>query len=120
MPVVLWLTLETAAKATWTGTVRALATKETLSLWAKAQSPTKFVQIWHCWLGMCLSTLTANKYHMQITISMQAQLGRTEEGDGPGYDVVTIIDEIGAAKAAGELTWVNRDEPLRLDIQIVD
>ena len=56
---------------------------------------------------------------MQITISMQDQLWRTAQVPGPGYDVVTIIDEIGAAKNAGELDWINWDEPLRLDIQIV-
>jgi hypothetical protein len=39
-------------KATWTGTVRALVPRTTLSLWAKARSPTKFVQIWHCWAGV--------------------------------------------------------------------
>ena len=120
MLVVLWLTLETAAKATWIGTVQALATKETLSLWAKARSLTKFVQIWHCWDGVCLSTLTANKYHMQITISMQDQLWRTEQVAGSGYNVVEILDAIGTAKTAGELTWVDWDQPLRLDIQIVE
>ena len=57
---------------------------------------------------------------MQITISMQDQLWRTEQVAGPGYSVVEILDAIGAAKTAGELTWVNWDEPLRLDIQVVD
>ena len=51
---------------------------------------------------------------------MQDQLWRTEEVDSPGYNVVQILDEIGTAKTAGELTWINWDEPLRLDIQIVD
>jgi hypothetical protein len=57
---------------------------------------------------------------MQITISMQDQLWRTEQVDGPGYSVVEILDAIGAAKTAGELTWVDWDEPLRLDIQVVE
>jgi len=57
---------------------------------------------------------------MKITISMQDQLWRTEEVPGPGYSVVAILDAIGSAKTAGELSWVNWDEPLRLDIQIVD
>jgi hypothetical protein len=57
---------------------------------------------------------------MQITISMQDQLWRTEEVPGPGYSVVEILDKIGAAKTAGELTWIDWDEPLRLDIQIVE
>lgn len=57
---------------------------------------------------------------MQITISMQDQLWRTKEVPGPGYSVIQILDEIGAAKNTGELDWVNWDEPLRLDIQIVD
>ena len=51
---------------------------------------------------------------------MQDQLWRTEQVAGPGYSVVEILDAIGAAKTAGELTWVNWDEPLRLDIQIID
>jgi hypothetical protein len=57
---------------------------------------------------------------MQIAISMQDQLWRTEQVAGPGYSVVEILDAIGAAKTAGELTWVNWDEPLLLDIQIID
>lgn len=57
---------------------------------------------------------------MQITISMQDQLWRTEEVAESGYSVVEILDKIGAAKSAGELTWVDWDQPLRLDIQIVD
>lgn len=77
------------------------------------------MQIWHSWVGVWLKNPTANKYIMQITISMQDQLWRTEEVDSPGYNVVEILDAIGAAKTAGELTWVNWDEPLRLDIQIV-
>jgi hypothetical protein len=56
---------------------------------------------------------------MQITISMQDQLWRTEDVAGPGYSVVEILDAIGVAKTAEELTWVNWDEPLRLDIQVV-
>ena len=57
---------------------------------------------------------------MQITISMQDQLWRTVEVDGPGYSVVEILNDIGAAKSSGELEWVDWDQPLRLDIQIVD
>lgn len=57
---------------------------------------------------------------MQIAISMQDQLWRTEQVASPGYSVVEILDKIGAAKTAGELTWVNWNEPLRLDIQIID
>ena len=57
---------------------------------------------------------------MQITISMQDQLWRTKELPSPGYSVVEILDEIGLAKTAGELEWVNWNEPLRLDIQIID
>ena len=57
---------------------------------------------------------------MQITISMQDQLWRTEEVDGPGYSVVETLNDIGTAKTAGELTWVDWDQPLRLDIQIVE
>lgn len=51
---------------------------------------------------------------------MQDQLWYTEEVDEPGYSVVEILDKIGAAKSAGELEWVNWDEPLRLDIQVVE
>ena len=57
---------------------------------------------------------------MQINISMQDQLWRTEEVSGPGYSVAEILNDIGAAKSAGELEWVDWDQPLRLDIQIVD
>ena len=67
-----------------------------------------------------MATSNKNKQLMQITISMQDQLWRTEEVDGPGYSVVEILNNIGAAKSAGELEWVDWDEPLRLDIQIVD
>ena len=51
---------------------------------------------------------------------MQDQLWRTEEVDEPGYNVVEILDAIGAAQAAGELAWVDWNQPLRLDIQIVE
>jgi hypothetical protein len=57
---------------------------------------------------------------MQITISMQDQLWRTKEVADSGYSVVEILDEIGAAKTAGELTWIDWNQPLRLDIQIVE
>ena len=67
-----------------------------------------------------MATSNKNKQLMQITISMQDQLWRTEEVDGPGYSVVEILNDIGAAKSAGELEWVDWDQPLRLDIQIVD
>ena len=68
----------------------------------------------------CTQVILKNKYYMQITISMQDQLWRTKEVPSPGYNVVEILDEIGAAKTAGELEWVDWDEPLRLDIQVVD
>ena len=67
-----------------------------------------------------MATSNKNKQLMQITISMQDQLWRTEEIDGPGYSVVEILNDIGAAKSAGELEWIDWDQPLRLDIQIVD
>ena len=67
-----------------------------------------------------MATSNKNKQLMQITISMQDQLWRTEEVPGPGYSVVEILNDIGAAKTAGELSWVNWNEPLRLDIQVVD
>ena len=51
---------------------------------------------------------------------MQDQLWHTEQVAGPGYSVVEILDKIGTAKTAGELPWINWDQPLRLDIQIVD
>ena len=51
---------------------------------------------------------------------MQDQLWRTEQVAGSGYNVVEILDAIGTAKTAGELTWVDWDQPLRLDIQIVE
>jgi hypothetical protein len=57
---------------------------------------------------------------MQISISMQDQFWRIETVPGPGYDVVKIIDQIGAAKETGELGWVDWNQPLRLDIQVVE
>ena len=51
---------------------------------------------------------------------MQDQLWRTKEVADSGYSVVEILDEIGAAKTAGELTWIDWNQPLRLDIQIVE
>ena len=51
---------------------------------------------------------------------MQDQLWRTKEVADSGYSVVEILDEIGAAKTAGELIWIDWNQPLRLDIQIVE
>lgn len=56
---------------------------------------------------------------MKITISMQNQLWQERDIPGPGYNVTEILDDIESAREAGELTWVDWSQPLRLDIQIV-
>lgn len=57
---------------------------------------------------------------MKITISMQNQLWQERIIPGPGYNVTEILDDIESAREAGTIPWVNWDQPLRLDIQIVE
>jgi len=57
---------------------------------------------------------------MKLNVSMQNRLWETLEVPGPGYDVVDILDSIQSARAAGQIAWVDWDQPLRLDIQIVE
>ena len=57
---------------------------------------------------------------MIIEIRLQNQLWETRTIPGPGYNVTEILDEIQSAREAGELAWVDWDQPLRLDIQIVE
>ena len=56
---------------------------------------------------------------MILEIYLQAQLWETRNISGPGYSVTEILDDILGAREAGELAWVDWDQPLRLDIQIV-
>ncbi len=51
---------------------------------------------------------------------MQNRLWETLEVPGPGYNVVEILDSIQSARTAGQIDWVDWDQPLRLDIQIVE
>jgi hypothetical protein len=57
---------------------------------------------------------------MIIEIRLQNQLWEAQNISGPGYNVTEILDEIQSAREAGELAWVDWDQPLRLDIQIVE
>jgi hypothetical protein len=57
---------------------------------------------------------------MIIEIRLQNQLWEARNISGPGYNVTEILDDIQGAREAGELNWVLWDQPLRLDIQIVE
>jgi hypothetical protein len=57
---------------------------------------------------------------MIIEIRLQNQLWEARNISVPGYNVTEILDEIQSAREAGELAWVDWDQPLRLDIQIVE
>jgi hypothetical protein len=57
---------------------------------------------------------------MKINILMQDQLWETRDISGPGYNVTEILDDIQGAREAGELAWVDWNQPLRLDIQIAE
>ncbi len=60
------------------------------------------------------------KYQMHIDIYLQKQLYRTVELSQPGYDVTAVLDQIQSDREAGNLTWVNWDQPLDLDIQYLE
>jgi hypothetical protein len=57
---------------------------------------------------------------MIINIHLQDTLWETRNVSGPGYNVTEILDSIESAREAGELNWVLWDQPLRLDIQVVE
>ena len=57
---------------------------------------------------------------MKITISMQNQLWQERIIPGSGYNVTEILDDIESAREDGTIPWVNWDQPLRLDIQIME
>lgn len=57
---------------------------------------------------------------MIIQIHLQNTLWETQNISGPGYNVTEILDNIQGAREAGELLWVDWNQPLRLDIQIVE
>ena len=82
-------------------------------------NPDPIDQYQQLWPNLELKSFNKNNCSMQIFIHIQDQLWRTKEISGTNYDVVAIINEIDQAKTAGELEWVNWNEPLRLDIQIV-
>jgi hypothetical protein len=56
---------------------------------------------------------------MTLEIYLQTQLWETRNISGPGYSVTEILDDIQASREAGELGWVDWNQPLRLDIEIV-
>jgi hypothetical protein len=57
---------------------------------------------------------------MTINIHLQNTLWQTRTIPGLGYNVTEILNSIESAREAGELNWVLWDQPLRLDIQIVE
>jgi hypothetical protein len=57
---------------------------------------------------------------MIINIHLQDTLWETRDISGPGYNVTEILNSIESAREAGELAWVDWNQPLRLDIQIVE
>ena len=57
---------------------------------------------------------------MIIEIRLQNTLWEARNISGPGYNVPEILDEIQSARENGELNWVDWDQPLRLDIQVVE
>ena len=57
------------------------------------------------------------KYFMHIDVYLQKQLYRTIELSQPGYDVTKVLDQIQSDRETGNLSWVNWDQPLDLDIQ---
>jgi hypothetical protein len=57
------------------------------------------------------------KYWMHIDVYLQKQLYRTIELSQPGYNVPAILDQIQSDREAGELTWVNWDQPLDFEVK---
>ena len=57
---------------------------------------------------------------MIIEIHLQNTLWEARDISGPGYNVTEILNSIESAREAGELAWVDWNQPLRLDIQIVE
>ena len=57
---------------------------------------------------------------MKLNVSMQNRLWETLEVPGPGYNVVEILDYIQSDRTTGQIDWVDWDQPLRLDIQIIE
>jgi hypothetical protein len=57
---------------------------------------------------------------MKLNVSMQNRLWETLDVPGPGYNVTEILDSIQSARDAGQIAWVDWNQPLRLDIQIVE
>ena len=82
-------------------------------------NPEPIDQYQQLWPHLERKSVLEKNCSMQISIHIQDQLWRTVELPGTNYDVVAIINEIDQAKTAGELEWVDWDQPLRLDIQIV-
>jgi hypothetical protein len=57
---------------------------------------------------------------MIINIHLQDTLWETRDISGLGYNITEILDNIQGAREAGELAWVDWNQPLRLDIQIAE
>jgi hypothetical protein len=57
---------------------------------------------------------------MHIDVYLQKQLYRTIQLSPPGYNVTTLLNQIQSDREAGNLAWVNWDQPLDLDIQYLE
>jgi hypothetical protein len=54
---------------------------------------------------------------MHIDVYLQKQLYRTIELIQPGYDVTKVLDQIQSDREAGNLSWVQWDQPLDFEVQ---
>jgi hypothetical protein len=57
---------------------------------------------------------------MTVEISLQNRVWQTRVLPGPGYNVTEILDSVQSAREAGELDWINWNQPLSLYIKIID
>jgi len=54
---------------------------------------------------------------MHIEIYLQKQLYQSLELDQSGYNVTAILDQIQSDKEAGQLNWINWDQPLEFEVK---
>jgi hypothetical protein len=73
-------------------------------------------------LGAESATIVENSGPEDITIEIKLQktVWQTRVVPGPGYNVTEILDSVQSAREAGELDWVDWDQPLRLYISVVE
>jgi hypothetical protein len=54
---------------------------------------------------------------MHIEIYLQKRLYQSLELDQSGYNVTAILDQIQSDKEAGQLNWINWDQPLEFEVK---